>query len=325
LLVVIAIIAILIALLLPAVQQAREAARRSQCKNNLKQIGLALHNYHDVFHTFPACVYSPGILPTDGIVTNVTGWIMLLPYIDQAALYNQFDFGNATGLYGGEPNCPDAALYPTSGGSPSLAGTNAGIQSNVALSSRMVPAFYCPSDPGQKLHTSACQSDSTMSPRPSVARSNYEFSVRTSHANVRWTTDTPTARAMFGSNSNCNIRDIIDGTSNSAAVVESTLELESHNWKTWTSSGWYTAGATIGDVNRPLNQRGCCSWSTPKFSIPSTSPAKLSDGGFAGSLHTGGLQIVMGDGAVRFLSDAVDYNTRHNLSAIADGNLLGEF
>lgn len=88
LLVVIAIIAILIALLLPAVQQAREAARRTQCKNNLKQLGLALHNYHDTHSVFP-----PGLL---GRCTtpdlNASGLVMLLPYIEQNNLYSQFNF-----------------------------------------------------------------------------------------------------------------------------------------------------------------------------------------------------------------------------------------
>src|SRR5581483_8700238 len=90
LLVVIAIIAILIALLLPAVQQAREAARRTQCKNNLKQLGLALHNYHDNFNTFP-----PGGVNGTAATSNYQGWgwsIMLLPQIDQAPLYNQINF-----------------------------------------------------------------------------------------------------------------------------------------------------------------------------------------------------------------------------------------
>ena len=86
LLVVIAIIAILIALLLPAVQQAREAARRTQCKNNLKQIGLAMHNYHDTFLKFP----SGG--SGNSQYWGHSQWVSILPFADQAPLYNQWNF-----------------------------------------------------------------------------------------------------------------------------------------------------------------------------------------------------------------------------------------
>src|SRR5436190_3839452 len=103
LLVVIAIIAILIALLLPAVQQAREAARRTQCKNNLKQLGLAAHNYESTFRSLPP----GGTRPADSAITNGsnnnwgTNWATrLLPYFDQVAIYNQYDF-NIEGRQGG--------------------------------------------------------------------------------------------------------------------------------------------------------------------------------------------------------------------------------
>src|SRR5688500_4365529 len=97
LLVVIAIIAVLIALLLPAVQQAREAARRTQCRNNLKQIGLALHNYHDVHNTFPMG-YCAGMTYVDGASDTSPGWswaTYILPQLDQGPLYNQFNWSAA--------------------------------------------------------------------------------------------------------------------------------------------------------------------------------------------------------------------------------------
>ncbi len=100
LLVVIAIIAILVALLLPAVQQAREAARRTQCKNNLKQLGIAIHNYHDVAGMFPG-----NITQSPGSYRNASWLTMILPYIDQAPAYNQMEFsGTNFSNQGAPPN-----------------------------------------------------------------------------------------------------------------------------------------------------------------------------------------------------------------------------
>ena len=99
LLVVIAIIAVLISLLLPAVQQAREAARRTQCKNSLKQIGLALHNYHETNNTIP-----PGIVSAAPRYTNI-GWaVFLLPYMDNAPVYQQYDFNTNTKIRNSNAN-----------------------------------------------------------------------------------------------------------------------------------------------------------------------------------------------------------------------------
>ena len=98
LLVVIAIIAILVALLLPAVQQAREAARRAACKSNMRQIGLALHNYHQTFGRFCPGIINSGAANSRTTTAmkynynvNTTGWMLLLPYLDQTTLYNQWD------------------------------------------------------------------------------------------------------------------------------------------------------------------------------------------------------------------------------------------
>src|SRR3712207_6554389 len=107
LLVVIAIIAILIALLLPAVQQAREAARRSQCKNNLHQMGLALHNYHDAHNVFPPANFKVLIQDTspDQFNSQSTHWgAMLLPYLDQAPLYNSMVWGSHPTIWYQGPN-----------------------------------------------------------------------------------------------------------------------------------------------------------------------------------------------------------------------------
>lgn len=121
LLVVIAIIAVLIALLLPAVQQARESARRTQCKNNLKQLGLALHNYHDQNLTFPpSAVYAS----VGGVNHNyISAWVFMMPFIDQTALYNTWNFNT------------DQNVAPN-------AGTN-------APNSKHVGMYFCPSRPSR--------------------------------------------------------------------------------------------------------------------------------------------------------------------------------
>ena len=122
LLVVIAIIAVLVALLLPAVQQAREAARRSTCANNLKQIGLALHNYHDVYNIFPVGVLRDVDHPTlTSWETSMTTWMArILPFVDQGVIYDRVDWGKNPG--NSSPNT-------------SFMGTE-------------IPLFRCPSDPG---------------------------------------------------------------------------------------------------------------------------------------------------------------------------------
>ena len=134
LLVVIAIIAVLIALLLPAVQQAREAARRTQCRNNLKQIGLALHNYLSTHTVFPFGKGAPYVG-----AAGYARWsqhAMILPYIDQAPLYNSIDFNNPPGT----PGMAGVIAFMPAFVSPSAA--------NMVASQTVIPGFMCPTDLG---------------------------------------------------------------------------------------------------------------------------------------------------------------------------------
>ena len=151
LLVVIAIIAILISLLLPAVQRAREAARKTECQNNLKQIGLALHNYHAAHDRFPPAGVNYGWTrhtatdpPSESPVLNTNGLMLLLPYLEQQVVYDQYDHTSAySNIVTGSGCCG-----PNSRNASELAGTAAGRLNNSILATQRLPVFICPSDDG---------------------------------------------------------------------------------------------------------------------------------------------------------------------------------
>lgn len=175
LLVVIAIIAILIALLLPAVQQAREAARRTQCRGNLKQIGLAIHNYHDSNKKFPPSRLNVGHIGWSYGATspkqpqrfhNATGWTMLLPNLDQAPLYKKYDHNAAAGwsTYYGYYSAADIA------GSPDPI--------NASIVKTRLPIFECPSDVNPYFYEGIGNGAYSISAtQTGGARTNYDFSV----------------------------------------------------------------------------------------------------------------------------------------------------
>ncbi len=311
LLVVIAIIAILIALLLPAVQQAREAARRTQCKNNMKQIGLALHNYHDTFTVFPYATSNASSnagTPTGTHVLNHTGWLMLLPYFDQSALYNKFNFSWATGTRN------------VSGGVVA-GGTDPNVNTNLNLSINVLAALLCPSDNGPPIYTPS--STFYGCGVANSARTSYGFSVRYGNGGSLETgsADGP-LKAMFGLNSSRKMRDITDGSSNSVAVVETTLDVDDGETQSWACSSHVGQGINLA-ASRGINNFTCCAWRTPANAQKQV--GRNGEWGEPGSLHTGGVQVLMGDGAVRFLSENIDATTRMNLARISDGEVLGEF
>lgn len=332
LLVVIAIIGILIALLLPAVQAAREAARRSQCSNNLKQLALGLHNYHDTYRCLPYSTMDKGsctsggtympILTAEG-VKNHRGWLGVLPFIEQAPLNEQFDYNEASGAY-------------SRGGTAVVGLTTNG---NDVVVSTVLNAFLCPSDPGNpKIITTSSAYQIGGGSTLQGAKTNYDFQahLETSGCTL-WSRRSLASRYMFGTHSDCRFRDVLDGTSNTVMLCETTLNVVDGRTAPWGYSNWTGAGvdvtwrpgtggcvAVLGlNPDWGINYWPCCSW----WGTPCTRRDRgtLAHWARPGSLHPGGCQIALGDASVRFISETIARQTRVYLGRMADGNVIGEF
>jgi len=296
LLVVIAIIAVLIALLLPAVQQAREAARRSQCKNNMKQLGLALHNYHDTF----------GRLPPGTIVGTQWPYLIhfILPNLDQSAMYNQL----ATNWSRPAPYV-DQSQWPTTVRVP-------------------ITSLLCPSD-GQGGLLKRVDSGTVDLPL-----SNYMGFFPGLNDGETAADGTSVTKSAFGLNRGASIRDITDGTSNTMLMAEY-LTGTTVDWRGWfytSRAGSQFLHATNGPNSKvPDNllayHAGCSTASNlPQQNLPciadGSTPNNFST---SRSRHVGGCHALMGDGAVRFVSENINGTTWRNLAWIADGNVIGDF
>jgi prepilin-type N-terminal cleavage/methylation domain-containing protein len=328
LLVVIAIIAVLIALLLPAVQQARESARRTQCKNNLKQLGLALHNYHDTFNVFPPLAIAPGVGgyealggPTSTPIIpkqlNVSGLLLLAPYLDQAPLYNAWNFNNAASwsyVYG---------LYSAGSvqGNPDV---------NAALSKTKLNVLKCPSDPGADFYTGADHYYGISANNAGGFRTNYAMCATFLEYYYQhyWNAQDLKNRRAFGSDKGTNMRDWSDGTSNCVVMSEQTREKYNGALGGWT----YVCHVNLGiDFVGPYLGPGQY-WAWTKINAwtynndPSTYLyGRLGQWSSPGSVHTGGVQVLMGDGAVRFISENIAGQAQAAMGYVSDGQNPAEF
>jgi prepilin-type N-terminal cleavage/methylation domain-containing protein/prepilin-type processing-associated H-X9-DG protein len=325
LLVVIAIIAVLIALLLPAVQQAREAARRTQCKNNLKQLALALHNYHDTYNVFvPGNIVLEGIyaIPAGNSIRRAPAWgwgTSILPFIEQAALFEALPMGTQRlGDY--LVNTPEPHVGQT-------------VLSVFRCASDTAPAL---NDQSQFMKTDA---QSSLITPPDGTRTfllgTANYFLGHGHSECR-TPDASDYKARqtggFSFSSSTGIRDVADGTSNTIMIGERAYALKGEI---------YTAGVWIGCAEG--HSPDCCDdiWFTTRAPINGQT-STLSKWESLSSVHPGGVQVALFDGSVRYISENIDFrvttgpapcnipngcidSTLERLVGIADGQVAGEF
>ncbi len=306
LLVVIAIIAILIALLLPAVQQAREAARRSQCKNNLKQLGLALHNYHDTYSILPP----GGNYPTKG-----SFFVAILPNLDQAAAFNKFDF--------------DTDFDTRTINSRTFSAKQSAIYSELK-----VPALNCPSS---ELTTFSAVTDCNTQ---QTQRAHYVGISGTVLSPANGTTNLVGTAGQYGwyvdngilaANGGTRFRDITDGTSNTIMISEQGQPLvdgRDNRSSMWCGGAWM--GCYRENGFRSTNQF-CLNLVNMYYRInnmatglaqadlPYKSSTPLS------SRHAGGVHALRADGSVIFLSQNINFTTLLSLAHKSDGLVVGEY
>ena len=293
LLVVIAIIAVLVSLLLPAVQQAREAARRTQCKNNLRQIGLALHNYHDVAKCLPFGMGGTG--------TKYSALSQLLPQLEQANLYARIDFNKAI--------------------------TDVG---NTSARMLEVPVFRCPSD----FANSSPSSGGGVNYLPNKG------------ASLLW--QDPKADGVIYYNSSTRLKDLTDGTSNTAAYSERMISDGSNGIVTPDSDTFLSTAnpstqndavrfCDAVDIANPANQfpqfMGA-PWIDGKHGYQHISGPNARSCGFqpggkatmaANSRHVGGVHLLLCDGSVRFSSSSIDIGVWRAVGTRNGGEVFGDF
>jgi len=340
LLVVVAIVGILIGLLLPSLQEAREASRRSGCLGKMRQVGIALHGYAAANRVLPPAVEGfggclAGTPPP--AVKNMNGLVLLLPMLEEQALFDRlrmneafrekevgsgYDaFYGATPLLGyGDPLVKNPAIY------------------NYKVTGTCPAALTCPSEPERGSSAGMTSYD----PR---RRTNYDFVVPiiSGVANAFWARcndwgnpNFQTQRSMFADGSACRWAHVTDGLSRTAMMAETRrlccLDGKNTEWaqRRYTAFGLSLAGRTPNTTLRCSDSTGYCS-KPAGFPNPTgvgccyDDRRELSDYGTTGSNHPGGIGLLMADGSVRFFGNDASQTIRQRLERIADGQSVGDF
>ena len=316
LLVVIAIIGVLIALLLPAVQQAREAARRMQCTNHLKQVGLAMHNYESTFGMFPYGHQKD----VSGFMHRRDCWYQrLLPFMEQTALSEAYEAyskewiheirNEFTAAQVSTLTCPSDPNSPGKGGN----GGKIDFQGNFGVSAGAGVSW-------------------------SLNNSTTPPTITVSNRNVTTATVSTDPGGMFYLDSATTFRDCTDGSSNTLLAAEGIVR--DNNISAWGNVGGYWGGSTHGafgisvsetpNTSVPDRNYTCKGETTP--GAPNLAPCESGNTeglsgrwNFARSYHPGGINGVLVDGSVRFFPDTVDRQTWLRLGLRSDGQVIGEY
>ncbi len=344
LLVVIAIIGILVALLLPAVQAAREAARRMSCSNNMKQMGVAMHNYHDTYKSLPSGTINAAIQSSraewlaqidQNNLLNHTGHMLILPFMEQQPLHDAIDFNLASSGF----NRAGGTLV---GGWPNTANNP-----NQALMKTKIPSYMCPSDRADErgaltnTRTADYIADENGLTNYALCAGGHGNGWPGNQRPWNWYAGRTAFlmdgrrveyRGAFGHNSACKFRDIKDGTSNvvmvgEVRVAERRSTFYEHMWGGYRRYGTFFNNHPNRNVNHINNFRYhvngpvCVDGKTSTCAATGASAwnAKYNHVGVTGSMHPGGAQYTLTDGSVRFVAETIDKNTWAIVTRIASG------
>lgn len=297
LLVVIAIIGVLVALLLPAVQQAREAARRIQCTNHLKQLGLAMHNYHDTFGSFPAGQFSQQQLDDpNGQPNRMTWYVSILPFVEQSAMYDIVQ--------------PQMATSPAN-------------TWNETVRKTVVDSFVCPSDPnGGKIGNDGFQGNYLANAGHDIMVQAYADKPATNGGGMS---------GLFFVKSHIGLKDITDGTSNTLMFGEIRQSPQTNctignYWNGWGMESMFT---TLFWINSPApdfvptGADASNPWRMTQV-IPPSGPGTQTTYSLR-SAHPGGVMATRADGSASFLPETISNQTLKDLSNRGDGAVIAAF
>lgn len=301
LLVVIAIIGVMVGLLLPAVQAAREAARRMSCSNNLKQLGLALHNYHDTHNLFPLGVLQSN-LGSEFAYPRLTWAIHIYPYLEQQATYDQFDFETHVGN-GRIMDLPQ----------------NAGARD--APAAQIVSTMQCPTD----ARGASVQSSSN----GFHARGNYAVFFGNLNKGATRTLSVDHQPAAFGYRP-VSFAHVLDGTSNTMAFGEMLREAREDGnfrgtyWRDFPGAAWiFTLNTPNSPVPDNIRTTQCpTSANQPQLNLPCVPVNGSNESAASRSRHPGGVQVGLCDGSVRFVGETIGLDVWRAMGSIEGGETV---